>query len=281
MVLENIARQRKIMLSGIAVISMLILLMNLMAFSNTASASASVRHTTATLQHTPTGSAQLTYNATAKTLVVSITMIGLAPNSTHPTHIHQGSCAKPTENILYRLNKVVANALGQGNSITTLHNIASGIQATGWFIEVHNGPNMQPAAQEVAIACGTISNPNKAAAVTTALGPSTDANENATGRATLRLVDGTMTVNLYAQGLAPNSSHAVHIHAGSCNATGKVLYDMSPLVANAHGVAQKTISFKGIHDIPASGWTINVHYTTDLSTQTGYNPILCGNVVPA
>jgi CHRD domain len=287
----NLARQIKVQLSGIAVISMLILLVNLMSCGSPASTSTTstptvstpvtVNNAKATLQHTPTGNAQLTYNATAKTLVVSITMTGLAPNSTHPTHIHQGSCAKPTKNILYSLNNVIVNGVGQGSSTTTLHSITSGIPATGWFINVHNGPTLQAAAQSASIACGTINNPNKATTVTTMMGPSTDVNENATGRATLTLANGTMTVNLYAQGLAPNSSHAAHIHAGSCNATKGVLYNLSPLVANAQGVAQKTISFKGVKGISTSGWAINIHDTTDLSTQTGYNPILCGNVVPA
>jgi hypothetical protein len=288
---ENRARQRKVMLSGVAFISMIILLMNLTACGGSASTpaastpaastSGSGHNATATLQHLPTGNAQLNYNATAKTLVVSITLTGLAPKSTHPAHIHQGSCAKPTKTVLYSLNNVVANAQGQGSSTTTLHNIASGIAATGWFINVHNGPVMQTAAQSAAIACGTISNPNKATTVTTTMGPSTDANENATGQATLKLVNGTMTVSLNVQGLAPNSAHAAHIHAGSCNDTKGVLYNLSPLVANANGIAEKTISFKGVKAIPTSGWAINIHSATDVSTQTGYNPILCGNVVSA
>jgi hypothetical protein len=288
---ENLERKRKVQLSCIAVISMLILLMNLTACGSptstsaastpTASTPATGDNATANLQHLPTGSAQLNYDATAKTLVVSITLTGLAPKSTHPAHIHQGSCAKPTKTVLYSLNNVVANAQGQGSSTTTLHNVASDIAATGWFINVHNGPVMQTAAQSVSIACGTISNPNKATTVTTTMGPSTDANENATGRATFTLVNGTMTVHLDVQGLAPNSAHAAHIHAGSCNATKGVLYNLSPLVANANGIAQKTISFKSVKNIPTSGWAINIHNSTDVSTQTGYNPILCGNVVSA
>jgi hypothetical protein len=31
--------------------------------------------------------------------------------------------------------------------------------------------------------------------------------------------------------------------------------------------------------IPARGWYINLHNSTDLSTQTGFDPIACGDVV--
>jgi len=55
---------------------------------------------------------------------------------------------------------------------------------------------------------------------------------------------------------------------------------MTPLMADANGHAMKVSTFAGVTSIPATGWDINVHYSTDLTTQTGYNPILCGNVVP-
>ena len=126
---ENMERKRKVQLSCIAVISMLILLMNLTACGSSASTPAASTpatgdNATANLQHLPTGSAQLNYDATAKTLVVSITLTGLAPKSTHPAHIHQGSCTKPTKNILYSLNNVVVNGVGQVSSTTTLHNLS-------------------------------------------------------------------------------------------------------------------------------------------------------------
>src|SRR5260221_588754 len=44
------------------------------------------------LQHAPVGSTNLKWNATTRDLTVAIVMSGLAPDSTHPAHIHQGNC---------------------------------------------------------------------------------------------------------------------------------------------------------------------------------------------
>jgi hypothetical protein len=40
----------------------------------------------------------------------------------------------------------------------------------------------------------------------------------------------------------------------------------------------ETTVIQGVPSIPEHGWYINVHRTTDLSTQTGFDPITCGNV---
>ena len=234
----------------------------------------------ANLRHAPTGVAKLWYDGKAKTLTVTIILIGLAPKSTHPAHIHLGTCqtSKTSDPIKYPLQNVESNEVGQGGSITVVPNIAS-IPATGWYINVHNGPNLQPADQFTPIACGDISNPHNATRFIVPLGITDFPNEAAHGTAHLQVVNGKLTVTLSVQGLVPNTSHAAHIHTGSCISTGGVLYDMSPLQADASGNANKTVTFNNVPNIPTNGWTINVHYTDDLSTQTGYNPILCGNVV--
>ncbi|GCF09636.1 CHRD domain-containing protein [Dictyobacter arantiisoli] len=237
---------------------------------------------TAKLLHSPLGKAQLVYDQSNQTLTVTIRQVGLTPNSTHPAHIHAtGTCQNPVDTIKYPLNNVVANSTGMGTSITTIANVKTGIPATGWFINVHNGPNLVPAAQYAPISCGMISNASGATAVTTVLGPTTSPNESAMGTGSLSLTNGTLTVTLKISGLAPNSMHAAHIHAGNCLNTGKVLYDLSPLQADSNGSVTKTMTFSNVPAIPSTGWDINVHYTNNIATQTGYNPILCGNIVPA
>jgi hypothetical protein len=234
----------------------------------------------ANLQHSPVGTVDLSLDAATQTLTVKMNFVGLAPNSTHPAHIHVASCTDAgAGNIKYGLTDVSAGANGQATSITVLQNIPA-IPATGWSIDVHNGPGLATEAQLTGIACASLTNPDGATSVSASFGPTADPNENATGSATLTAINNVLTVTLDVSGLVPNSSHAVHIHAGDCTDTGEVLYDLSPLVADANGHAVKVLIFKGVSAIPASGWDINVHYTTDLSTQTGYNPILCGNVVP-
>ncbi len=264
--------------SGIAALSLLMLCTPIVSARGGA---AGVIVAVANLQHAPTGIADLTLDTQAKTLTVKISLVGLAPNSTHPAHIHQGDCSSfSPETVKYMLQDVVAGANGQGVSTTVLQNIIDPIPSVGWDITVHNGPSLTPADQYTPIACGNITNPSNTTNAHAVLGTSLYANEAATGSAKLTVTNNVLTVVLNVSGLAPGSSHAAHIHAGNCENTQEILYDMSPVVADANGNAIKTVTFVGISSIPVAGWDINIHYSTDLSTQTGFNPILCGDITP-
>jgi hypothetical protein len=72
--------------------------------------------------------------------------------------------------------------------------------------------------------------------------------------------------------------HAAHIHAGSCESQGAVVHPLTTVAADASGNANVTTTIDNVSSIPSSGWYVNVHHSTDLSTQTGFNPIACGNV---
>jgi hypothetical protein len=39
-----------------------------------------------------------------------------------------------------------------------------------------------------------------------------------------------------------------------------------------------TTTINNVTSIPSSGWYVNVHHSTVLSTQTGFDPIACGDV---
>ncbi len=254
-----------------------------LAHGATAAGTSAPMHTAtmgrASLQHTPTGTVNL--HADRHVLTVTITLIGLAPNSTHPAHIHVGNSCASNGAILYPLNNVVADAKGQASVTTFVHISKPGIPAMGWYVNVHNGPTLATPHQANAIACGVISNTYNASDVLTFLGPTSSPNQHAAGYTNLYIKNGRLVVHIIVTGLAPYSKHAAHIHAGNCFYTRQVLFDLSPLVANAQGVASKTESFNHVTSIPASGWVVNVHFSTDLSTQTGYDPILCGNVINA
>jgi Cu/Zn superoxide dismutase len=232
----------------------------------------------ANLQHTPTGTADLHVGSYGYELTVSISLTGLAPNSIHPAHIHAGNSCASNGAILYSLKNVVANEKGQASVTTVVHLSHAGIPVSGWYINVHNGPTLKTPQQAYAISCGVVSNPSYSSDVLTALGPTPDPNQHSFGFTTLSLKDGKLTVHIMVTGLAPYTKHAAHIHAGDCFYTRQVLYDLSPLVANDKGVAYKTVTFKDVDSVPAYGWDVNVHFSTNLSTQTGYDPILCGNV---
>jgi CHRD domain len=237
----------------------------------------------AALKHMPQGSALLTWTPNNQTLNVNVRLYGLAPNSTHPAQIHNGSCSKQGP-VLYPLQNMVADAHGVADTTTQIKNVKNGIAASGWYVNVHNGPALSPADQFLALACGNISNP---APVTTSLqqvntplisAPGSSASESTHGSARLTLSKSTLTVTLTVSGMQPQSSHAAHIHAGSCQSQGAVVYPLNTIKADASGNATVTTAIQNVKTIPASGWYINIHNSTDLSTQTGFDPIACGNV---
>lgn len=235
------------------------------------------------LRHTPYGSATLKWFPESKNLLVTVKLTGLDPNSTHPAHIHAGDC-DDNGPIIYMLNNVVADSAGNAKVTTTISNVQDGIPSSAWSINVHNGPGLTPAAQFIPIACGNVSNSDTSLHYTQRvhikLGATTGQNQSVKGYAHLKLKDGTLTVVVSVEGLVPGSVHAEHIHAGSCQnqVPGSVVYMLNNLVGNSDGDATATTVIHGVHSIPEYGWYINVHRTTDLSNQTGFDPISCGNV---
>jgi hypothetical protein len=239
----------------------------------------------ATLKHEPEGTANIGWDPTSHGLTVKLSLVGLAPSSTHPAHIQSGSCVKKGA-VIYPLNNVLADARGVGTSSTVINNVKT-IPASGWFINVHNGPGLATADQALSIVCNDLAFPNvsptKMLSVQVPLNaaPGSGGSEMASGTARLALSGTTLTVRLTLSGLQPHSSHAAHIHAGSClNQGGAVIYPLSNVVAGATGNASETTTVKNVKSIPASGWYVNVHYSTNLTTQTGFQPITCGNVTP-
>ena len=236
----------------------------------------------AVLQHSPAGSTQLAWNPTSHALTVSVTLLGLAPSSKHPAHIHTGSCAKEGS-VLYPLQDVVANEAGVGTSTTTINGVTGGIPETGWNINVHNGPTMASDVQSMSISCSNIVNPNQkttgAQNIHIPLAASASLDQAATGNALLKLASGKLTVMLSLQGLGPGTVHAVDVHDGGCGNQGKVLYSLKPIVADKSGKGSMITVITGVSSVPDAGWYINVHRTTDLTTQTGNDPIACGDVL--
>ena len=232
------------------------------------------------LKHAPSGFARLRWNAQTTVLTVTIRLNGLQAMTHHPAHVHTGAC--PSDgSIIYALNDVVADAAGNGSSVTTIPNVKGGIPAAGWHINVHSGPTLNTPAQALPITCGDVLNPLKAAYTVVTLGPVTNAdNQNASGVAMLSLSNGTLTVTAAVYNLVPGSSHAFHIHSGSCEyqLPGTILYTLTTLTANDRGFASSKTVITGVKAIPVTGWYLNVHFSTDLTTQTGYDVIACGNV---
>jgi hypothetical protein len=257
----------------------------------TSSASAGGSATaTATLKHQPTGSANLSWDPTDHMLNVQLMLTGLAPNSVHPVRIDQGSCASSISTkgtstapkALYPLVNATANAHGVINTSSKV-NVSTGMPAKGWYLVLYNGPGLSTAAQATPVACGDIVNHGtslrSAQSVQASLtAPANAANQDVSGTARMSLSDHTLTVQLAMDGLAPKTEHMVHIHSGTCGSQGAVVYPLTTLVADASGKAVSTTTIQNVITIPATGWYVNVHNSNDMSTQTGFDPIACGDV---
>lgn len=237
---------------------------------------------TVTLKHVPNGTADLSWDPTSHMLTVKIALVGLAPSSTHPSHIHAGSCSNQG-NVIYPLQNIVADAHGVGTA-TSMVSVPKGIAASGWYVNVHNGPGLSPSDQFLPIVCGDVSNSSTSTTaaqsvhVTLTSAPGASAGETVSGMAQLSLSGTTLTVKLSLSGLEPNSAHAAHIHSGSCESQGAVVYPLTTVKADASGNATVMTTITNVSSIPGSGWYVNVHHSTALSTQTGFDPIACGNV---
>lgn len=176
---------------------------------------------------------------------------------------------------------------GEGFSKTTVTPTAvpelkSGIPSSEWFIAVHNGSTLS--ADKTAIACGDITNFNTSTAtnqfVDLALGATKDPNQAANGVVTLAVNNNQLTVTITMSGLVPSSKHQAHIHQGSCRNQGPVVYPLTPVVADMHGEGTSTTTIPKVSAI-LTNWYINVHLgatAADLATQTGFDPIACGDV---
>lgn len=88
-----------------------------------------------------------------------------------------------------------------------------------------------------------------------------------------------LTVKMSLSGLVPHSIHPAHIHSGTCNIPGRLMYPLQYVVADATGNATVTSTVKGITDgIPATGWLIYVHNGPYVITTAQSLPITCGEI---
>lgn len=240
----------------------------------------------ADLVHAPTGAADLSWNPDGDVLTVRVAASGLAPNSTHPEHIHGGTCASnPMGPIIYKLNPLVADAHGDATSVTNIQGVQKGIPASGWYVNVHNGPTLNTDLEAKPIACGNVYNNNPSLAskqtVSLALAGTMAPNESVHGNARIQTEGNKVTITIEVSGLAPGSKHMAHIHAGTCKAQGGVVYPLQVISADAQGNATSTTVITNAQNFTTSQLYINIHEaaTMDgLTTQTGFNPIACGNI---
>jgi hypothetical protein len=87
--------------------------------------------------------------------IVTIKLTGFAPNSSHVSHVHAGRCSQPGS-IAYALVQVIADASGAATATTTVPS-AYTIPASGWYVNVHHGPDFTDADYAPSDSCGDLS----------------------------------------------------------------------------------------------------------------------------
>jgi hypothetical protein len=93
----------------------------------------------------------------------------------------------------------------------------------------------------------------------------------------------TLTVDISARGFVPGSTHAAHIHQGTCQAQGGVVYMLPDLVADASGDIHVTRTVTGVTTPPpASGWYLDIHLGdgnhSGGNPTLAFQPLLCANI---
>jgi hypothetical protein len=231
----------------------------------------------------PTGSVKV-HGAHGGGLAFAIDALGLTPGSAHEVALSTSAC----------------DAAAGGSGVHVLHAAASGQLLASFQVSNRSARN----AASVSLLLGTpgakggSANPNQ---------PVLCANIPAPLRGTpklalrsglgwgSRLSGGftvtydaaaqTLTVEVSARGFVPGSSHAAHIHQGSCQNQGAVVYMLPDLVANASGTILATRTVTGVTSPPpAAGWYLNIHLGNSNQILSGgkptlaFQPLLCSDI---
>jgi hypothetical protein len=84
---------------------------------------------------------------------ITIDLKGMVPDSLHVYHIHKGTCANNGPIVTPLPNPLKADASGHA---TATNDIASTYQGTGFYANVHTGPDLSSAANATPCACGDL-----------------------------------------------------------------------------------------------------------------------------
>ncbi|MHB1536821.1 MAG: plastocyanin/azurin family copper-binding protein [Acidimicrobiales bacterium] len=109
----------------------------------------------ATVGYSASGSATMAVVGPGQ-LRVTVSVSGLPAGSTHPDHIHYGTCSS-NGGIAYSLDDLVADSSGNATATTVVSgppNLA--IPSAGWFVNVHNGPTLSTSSGATSVACGDV-----------------------------------------------------------------------------------------------------------------------------
>jgi hypothetical protein len=103
----------------------------------------------------------------------------------------------------------------------------------------------------------------------------------ASGTGTVVKGAGSFTVTIKLTGLAPNSRHVSHVHAGGCGAPGGIAFALQQVIADSAGAATMATTVPAGYLVPTSGWYVNVHHGPDFTAPANAPSDSCGDLPAA
>jgi hypothetical protein len=182
---------------------------------------------------------------------------------------------------------LTANSVGRAHA--TLHSHFTGHLRVGSHLTIHNGTGHSRLAREPIAVTRRLTHPRHGRHRLISVEVSRHGVNYGTprGHATISYNrrHQTLTVTVTASGFTPGR-HAAHIHVGSCQRQGPVLFMLRDLVANHRGrIIHAVRVFRHVtHPIPHTGWYLNIHQgNSNIILKNGmptifFRPLLCQNI---
>jgi hypothetical protein len=215
---------------------------------------------------------------------VHLNAVGLTPGSAHEVDLVRGGCATRMRMDHMRgvksMGTITADSGGAVD--TTIGAPSPAIRMHRSLLILLGNSSMGPDSSMV-VACASVHGQGH----TVTLHSVSQTGMPTTGQAQLSYdaAAQTVTVHVQASGFTPGSTHAAHIHQGSCRAQGAVLYMLQDLTANGHGVIDATRMVTGVTTAPpVSGWYLNIHMGNSKTILANgqptlqFQPRLCGDI---
>ncbi len=221
----------------------------------------------------PAGSVTV-HRTGAGRLAIDLNAFGVTPGSAHEVDLSTGLCGATTGGT--GVHAVRASQSGQLRASFQVAKSKSQKVASLSLLLGTPGASGGGVSPSRVIACANIPQPLQSTAQV-ALRSRLGWSSHLTGSFTLTYdaAAKTLTVAVSARGFAPGSTHAAHIHAGSCQQQGAVVYMLADLVADASGDIHATRTLSGVTSAPPTrGWYLNIHLGNSNQILSNGNPTL-------
>jgi len=228
----------------------------------------------------PSAVVALSFNQTTHLIGLRFGAYGLVPGGVYQLQLHHGTCLTPTVRPLVTFDTASADSAGSASAeVKANASSPSGIPK-GIYVDMHL-LDAQGNSEALSSACADI--PTRSP--TDALRLFAPPGRKAFGTVTARYRDRrTLELRFRLMGLAPGSTHAMHVARGTCAAEGGIVHSLGDVVADSIGSASAT----KIVQLPAKSERFSVQIFAGPSALIGTSkpdpgdaqPILCADLPP-